>query len=52
MKESKKEKTLTESIRDLKKLLEAQEKSLNIKAARMTKKTIELFEARLKGDKK
>ena len=47
---NKKEKTLKESIIDLKKLLEIQEKSLNIKAARMTKKTIELFEARLKKE--
>jgi hypothetical protein len=44
-------KPLAESIEDLKKLLKKQEKSLNLKAALMTKKTIEAFEARLKGEK-
>jgi hypothetical protein len=47
---NKKEKTLKESIIDLKKLLEIQEKSLNIKAARMTKKLIETFETRIKKE--
>jgi cell fate (sporulation/competence/biofilm development) regulator YlbF (YheA/YmcA/DUF963 family) len=42
------EKTLEESIRDLEKLKKIQEKSLNLKAAKITQKTIDALKGRIK----